>query len=201
MDYQVTLAVQAGGLSSRMGENKAYKLFRGQPLIQRVLERLAPLADEILITTRQPQAFSELGARAVVDVVPGCGALGGLYTGIALASYPIVAVAACDLPFANLDLFRLAIRLLVIEDVDVVIPLLSGGLEPLHAVYRRETCLPVIHSALEAGHLKATGWFSSVRVRTLTEKEIYSVDPSGLAFLNTNTPEEFAAAERLTHQL
>lgn len=200
MKNKVTLIVQAGGRSSRMGEDKALKPFLGQPLIQRVVERLAPLADEILVTAGRPADLPFLEARSIPDLIPGCGALGGLYTGLASASHAIVAVAACDMPFASLDLFSLAVRLLVQEDADVAVPRSQSGLEPLHAIYRQETCLPVVRSAIENGRLKVTDWFPLVRTRLISEQEVAGVDPSGLAFLNINTPEDFARAEQLCTQ-
>ena len=197
MAEQVTLVVQAGGRSSRMGEDKALKPLCGRPLIQWVVERLAPLADEILVTSNRPGVYDFLGLRILPDLIPERGVLGGLYTGISFASHPIVAAVACDMPFANVALFELAARLLIQEEVDAVVPRSSGGLEPMHAVYRRETCLPVIRSAVEANRLKAIDWFPSIRLRELGEAEIASLDPAGLAFWNINTPEEFARAEKL----
>jgi molybdopterin-guanine dinucleotide biosynthesis protein A len=77
-----TLAVQAGGQSSRMGEDKALKPFLGRPLIQRVIERLALMADEVLVTTNRPEAFAFLNLPLFPDLKPGR-ALGGLYTALA----------------------------------------------------------------------------------------------------------------------
>ena len=45
----LTVCIQAGGQSSRMGEDKALKPFLGRPLIQRVVERLSPVADELIV--------------------------------------------------------------------------------------------------------------------------------------------------------
>ena len=197
----LTLAIQAGGSSKRMGEDKALKSFLGRPLIQRVVERLNPIADELLVTTNTPDPYAFLGLQLVPDLLPGYGALGGLYTALASASFPLVAVAACDLPFASPALFEAAARLLVQEDVDLVIPRTRLGLEPLHAVYRRATCLPAIRAAIETGRLKIIDWFPQVRVREQTPAEVMQLDPSGLAFWNLNTLDEFTRAEELARTL
>jgi len=191
----LTICIQAGGASSRMGEDKALKTFLGRPLIQRVIERLTPIADEIIVTTNRPQEYGFLNLRLISDLKPGRGALGGLYTAIASATHPIVAVIACDMPFASAKLIEAASRLMVKEEADVVIAKGDEGYEPLHAVYRRETCLPAIESAIEADQWKVVAWFPQVKVRVLTPDEIKSFDPDGLAFWNVNTPEEFAKAE------
>ncbi len=211
-----SLVIQAGGKSERMGEDKALKLFAGRPLIRRVIERLAPLAslaDEILVTTNRPEDYAFLtdskvwrlwnpqsAPRLVSDLTPGRGALGGLYTAIASATLPIVAVAACDMPFASATLLETATRLLVEEEADVVIPKTDEGYEPFHAVYRRATCVPAIKSAIDSDLWKVIAWFPSVKVRELTRAEVAEADPAGRAFWNVNTPEEFAEAERLADQ-
>lgn len=196
----VSLVIHAGGKSTRMGTDKALKLFLGRPLIQWVVERLAPIADEIMVTTNQPEKYGFLGLRILPDLVPGCGSLGGLYTGLAAASHPIVAMAACDMPFASLRLFEMAVNILIEEEVDIVVPRGNSGLEPMHAVYRRETCLPVVRSAIDARQLKVINWFPKVQVHEMGESEIAAADPSGLGFWNINTPEDFTTAEQRAQQ-
>jgi molybdopterin-guanine dinucleotide biosynthesis protein A len=196
----LTIVVQAGGQSSRMGEDKALKMFLGRPLIQRVVERLTPIADEIIVTTNRPDDYAFLDLRLIADLKPGRGALGGLYTAIASATHPSVAVVACDMPFASSTLIERMSRLLVEEAADVIIAKSDEGYEPLHAVYRRETCLPAIEAAIEADQWKVIAWFPQGKVRVLTPEEIHSADPDGLAFWNVNTPEEFAKAEEIAQQ-
>jgi molybdopterin-guanine dinucleotide biosynthesis protein A len=193
----LTVCIQAGGESSRMGEDKALKSFLGRPLIQRVVERLSPVADEVIVTTNNPDTYRFLGVPLFPDLRPGRGALGGLYTAVASASHPIVAVAACDMPFASAMLLEAMSRLLVEEEADVVIQKSDEGYEPLHAVYRRATCLPAIESAIDADQWKVIAWFPKVKVRVLNPEEVKLYDPSGLAFWNVNTPEEFSKAEEL----
>ncbi len=179
-----------------MGEDKALKLFLGRPLIQRVIDRLKPVADEIIITTNRPADYEFLGLRLMPDLKPGRGALGGLYTAIASATHPLTAVVACDMPFASSIFFEGARRLMVSSEADVVIAKTDEGYEPLHALYRRETCLPAIESAIVADQWKVISWFPKVKVRTLTADEVKSFDPSGLCFWNLNTPQEFLEAEK-----
>ena len=146
--------------------------------------------------SRQPQVI-----RAPVgDRLPGCGALGGLYTALSAAKYPYVAVVACDMPFASLEIFAIELVLLQETWADAVIPRSETGTEPFHAVYRRETCLPYIQSALEAGKRRVDAWFSEVSIRYLEREEMLAYDPDQLAFLNINTPEELQEAERIARE-
>ncbi|GAP14299.1 molybdopterin-guanine dinucleotide biosynthesis protein A [Longilinea arvoryzae] len=184
-----------------MGRNKALVSFLGRPLVQHVIERLRPLADEVLITTNQPAGLESLSVPLVADVFPGQGALGGLYTAVWAAKYPVVAVVACDMPFASLDLLQFQIDVLVQQNQDVVIPGSEEGWEPLHCVYRKPTCLPQIKAALVQGQKRLISWFPNVNVRYLQGNEVRRYDPLGIAFRNINTPEELQQAEVLARKL
>lgn len=192
-----SLVIQAGGESRRMGADKALLPFLGQPLILRPLSRLAGLADEVLVTSNHPERYRFLGLTPIPDLLPGCGALGGLFTALSVAKYPYVAVVACDMPFASLEIFALELGLLQETSVDAVVPRFAGGTEPFHAVYRRESCLPFVRSALQAGKRRVDSWFSEVKIHYLEPEEMHPYDPEGLAFLNINTPEELQEAERM----
>ena len=197
----LTLVIQAGGESSRMGKEKGLQPFLGQPLVLRTLDRLRPLAAEVFITTNRPQAYAFLGERLQTDLLPERSALGGLYTALGCASQPYVAVVACDMPFANPALLAAVQAALLEHAADLAIPQSSGGLEPFHAVYRRDTCLPHVQAALQAGKRRMDVWFSAVKMHLLLPEAWQQFDPEGLAFWNVNTPEELRQAEATARRL
>ena len=198
----LTLCIQAGGKSSRMGKDKALLDFGGKPLIRRVLSRLDSLPQETLVTTNRPADYRFLNLPLVPDAIPGRGALGGLYTALKAASHPLVAVVACDMPFASVEIFT-ACRDLLIADptLDAVIPATEHGLEPLHAVYRRSTCLPLVEQAIAADQWRLISWHEHAKIHTLPPEEVARLDPQGLAFWNINTPEDLAAAMQRARRL
>lgn len=203
----LTIVIQAGGQSSRMGEDKALKPFLGKPLIQRVMERLNPIADELIVTTNRPDEYRFLNTRLVSDLIPERGALGGLYTAIFSANNPYVGVVACDMPFVSPIFFETATKWMVEDEADVVIPSgkskesqKSGGYEPLHALYRKETCLPAIEDAIQKDLWKVIAWFGKVKVRAVLDEEMKRIDPSNLYSWNVNTPEEFEQAELIANK-
>lgn len=193
----VSVFIQAGGKSQRMGFNKALAPFLGRPLIQRVIHRIHSLASEIVIVANDPQLYLELGYPMVADRIPGLGALGGLYTALSYARYPYVIVIACDMPFVNSSLLLEAQNRLVQGGWDAVLPQSGEGLEPFHAVYRRDTCLPAVERALKRGERRMISWLPEVRWQVIPWEEVKVIDPRGLAFMNVNTPEELAIAEDL----
>lgn len=194
----LSVAIQAGGESRRMGQDKALVPFLGEPLVQRVCRRLEVLGAERFLTG-DPAVLAHLGHPCFPDLVPGRGALGGLFTALSHAEGLFVAVVACDMPFASPELLRLAVDR--IGDGDVCIFRNGEGLEPLHALYRRATCLPAIRRALEQDRWRVDSWFPEVRVRILEASDHAALDQEGLAFLNVNTPEDLARAEDLARRL
>ncbi|MCJ7536214.1 MAG: molybdenum cofactor guanylyltransferase [Anaerolineales bacterium] len=196
-----SVAIQAGGESRRMGQDKALLPFLGTTLVERVISRVAPLGDELLITTNNPQEYLDFKFPLFRDLLPGKGALGGLYTALSVARFPIVIVVACDMPFVNTDILAQAIEKLQANDVDVVIPQTEKGYEPFHAVYRRESCLSAVQSALQSGEKRLISWFPKVKVTPITESELDQYDPQRIAFRNLNTREDFLNAEVLAQEL
>jgi len=196
----LTLVIQAGGESRRMGMDKALVSFLGRTLIERVLGRVSHLADEVLVTTNKPESYAFLGLPLVADVTPGRGALGGLLTALHAAHQPLVAVVACDMPFVSAELLGFERDLLEREGYSAVIPRTEGGTEPFHAVYRREACLPAVEAAIQADKWRVDAWYAKADVRLLSPEETRPYDPRGLAFWNVNTPEELTEAEKMASE-
>lgn len=197
----LSVVIQAGGESRRMGRDKGLAYFLGERLIERAVRRVRSLADEILVTTNKEEDYRFLGLPLFPDLQPGSGALGGLYTALHAAGLPLVAVVACDMPFINAELLAAARDLLVHTGADLVIARMPEGYEPFHALYRRQTCLPAVQRALQAGERKMISWFPQVTVREIPGETIAALDPNGLAFLNLNTPEELRQAENLARSI
>lgn len=199
----LTIVLQAGGESRRMGRSKATVPFLGEPLIWRGINRLLPLADEFIITTNEPQNLDflddlvDLGKiRLVTDAYEKRGALRGVYTAINAASKDFVALVACDMVFPSRNLLSAELATMMEQGTDIAVPRTKYGFEPFHAVYRRSTCLPEIFKAAEAGESKATCWFDKVRVTSFDAEDVARAEPRGGCFINVNTPEELAEAER-----
>lgn len=204
---KVTLALQAGGESRRMGQSKALVDFNGRPLIAHMVERLLPAADELLITTNEADRlafladeFPDAGIRLVPDRYPERGALAGLATAFGAASNPLVAVVACDMALASAPLLAHEAELLAQTGADAVVPANRHGFEPLHAVYRREVCAPLSERLVEGGSMRIRDLLDAIDVRQLTPSEVRAVAPLGGMFANANTPEELAKLQELARQ-
>jgi len=189
----LTVAIQAGGQSRRMGADKGLMPLRGMPLIEHLISRVSGLGDELLITTNNPSGYAYLGLPMASDPSPGGGALVGLHTALSAAHGEQVLVLACDMPFVQRPLLMHLLTLS--SEADIVIPRRAGEFEPLHAVYAR-SCLSAVQEALEGGEKRTIGFFPRVRVLPVEEDELRRFDPHGLSFFNINTPQDLAQAER-----
>jgi molybdopterin-guanine dinucleotide biosynthesis protein A len=191
----ITIAVQAGGKSSRMGEDKALIRLAGIPLIERVLARIDGLADEILITTNRPETLTHLNLRMAGDEVPGAGALHGLKTALDAARGEIVLILSCDTPFVSRELIEHLLSRA--HDADAIVPKHGDKYEPLQAVYNRSRCLPAVEAALGSGERRMISFYPQVHVLPIEEPILSELDPSGLSFFNVNTAEDLERADRL----
>ena len=159
--------------------------------------RVQPLAGEIHVIADQPDFFAYLNVPIFQDIRIGSGVLGGVYTAFSCSTLEYVAPVGCDMPFLSAALYRSEIDLLERSGADVVIPESFKGLEPLHAVYRRKSCLYPVENALLSGEKKIISWFEQVNVIILSPSEICSIDPSPHIFFNLNNPDEFQQAEQI----
>jgi len=193
---KVTSIVLAGGKNLRLGRYKALETVCGKTLIERVVERLRPLTDRILVVTSQEQLpLTVTGVEVLVDVYPGRGPLGGIYTGLLASRSLYSVVAACDMPFLNTELLRYMIELS--PDFDVVIPRLGEEMvEPLHAIYSRN-CLDNMKTQLERNQLRINSLLNVVRVRYVERAECQRFDPQLLSFFNINYQSDLDRANML----
>ena len=189
----VSAAIMAGGKSKRMGQDKAWIELDGEPLIRRVANVLAQVADEVIVVANDPK-YATLGLRVVPDRFPGGGALGGIATGVSAATHDRVLVAACDMPFLSVEVWRVLLDHRY--EADVVIPKIGGEFETLHALYTK-ACVASMERSLAAGKLRVISFFDEVRVQAIEERELRIADPTLRSFTNVNTPEELASALRV----
>ncbi len=189
--------VIAGGKSRRMGCDKRFIEVCGKTLLDHVLEIMESLfAEIILVLSEETPLLKRSRWRTVTDLIPQCGSLGGLYTGLYYATYPRVFASACDMPFLNDKVVRYMATLN--EGADVVMARLTTGLQPMHALYSKR-CLGPLEAMARAGNLKVQSLVSlpELKVRLVHEDELIRVDPQLLSFQNINTPADLEAAKTL----
>src|SRR5579859_7301515 len=170
---RMVAAILAGGRGRRMGGvNKALLEVEGRRILDRQLEVLLPLFDEVLLVVADAAGWSEPRARLLVDRRPGQGPLAGLET--ALAEGDVFAVA-CDMPFLDAGLVRQ-----IAAGPGNVVPRVGGAPQPLHARYAASV-LPMVTRQLDAGRLRMMDLLAALDVTWLDL-------PAQRALTNLNYP-------------
>lgn len=192
---KATIAILAGGSSRRMGTDKSFAVLDTKPVFEHVLKRVGELELPTMLVTNTPEKYMHYGLAMHSDILPDKGALGGLYTAIQASESDFTLCVACDMPFLNVALLKHLLGLCS-ADWDVIVPQIGGRPEAMHAVYSK-ACLEPIQQQLAAGKLRASGFFDQVRGRYVDEETIRRFDPDLRSFMNVNTPEDLAAAQKL----
>lgn len=198
MSISLTVAISAGGKSSRMGTDKAFVEVANKPLIEHILERVANLGQqETLLITHRPAAYAHLGLPMYSDVMPNKGPLGGIYTALCNSQTDYTLVLACDMPFVNPSLLHhMREHCQADPTLQVVVPRVNDYPEGLHAIYHQH-CKEPIRARLEADKLKVISFYAEMKVRYIEEVEWRQFDPQGLTFFDLDTPEELDVARRM----
>lgn len=196
METEVTGILLAGGKSRRMGEDKRYLVVGEQTLLERGLSVLRSAFQEVLVVIAQDSPSLGVDARVVRDLVPDCGSLGGLYTGLIQATTPWIFAVACDMPFLNQAVIAQFTSRRVA--VDIVMAKLAGQLHPMHALYGKR-CVPIVEQMIQARRFKIQGMVSQspLQVKYVTEEDLFTLDPSWRSFFNVNTVAELEEARYL----
>lgn len=200
----MTGVILVGGKSSRMGQDKALMTVGGIQVLSKILDVFETLFDEILIVTNRRGRFSDCGYPEVVDLIPDCGPLGGVYTGLHYAKSDPVFVASCDLPFIHASIVKFLIK--EANSYDIVLPDIGGKLHPLHATYSKR-CMPYMREWIESNSLNLTRFINEVDVsrglsiRRVGVQELVSDDPELRSLFNMNTEEEWREANRLADSM
>jgi molybdopterin-guanine dinucleotide biosynthesis protein A len=184
-------AILAGGSNLRFdGHMKPLALFRGKAILDRQLEVLEPLFDEILLITNTPHLFSSYTSmRILTDRLPGYGPLSGIHTALSKASGSSVFVVAGDMPFINTHTIDQQLRLAGDNPKKAIVPQPGRQIEPLHAIYP-VTNLPSIQQHLQSAHeLSVRKWIEKIPA-------YYWKITDAKPFININTPEELRKYEK-----
>jgi len=151
---KLAAVILAGGASTRMGADKAFLNWEGQPLLRRQIELVwAAGASTILISGRRGVDYSALGCTVVFDSMDGAGPLAGLVAALRAVqpSHEWLLALAVDLPrMTSVYLNSLASE--VLKSELGLIPKRDAYFEPLAAVYPVGPTLTAAEAQLAAKH-------------------------------------------------
>ena len=202
-----TAVIVAGGRSTRFGsDDKAVADLAGTPMIRRVADRIADVADAVVVNCREEQvpairdALERYPRRVsiAVDPEPDRGPMAGIMTGLrgieSIAGPDAPAfVVACDMPFVDPGFVEHLFDR--VDGHDAAVPRLDDRwFQTTHAVYRAGPMVGACEAALARGERKILDPLFDLNYVVIEEEEALEYTTRA-AFENLNTREEFQRAE------
>ena len=192
--------ILAGGLARRMGGgDKTMRAIAGRPILDHVMERLAPqCASLILNANGDPARFGAWGLPVVPDDVPDfAGPLAGVLAALDWAAlhHPaiewVVSVAA-DCPFLPRDLVARMRAERAMVEAELAVAASGDQSHPVVGLWKVSLRDALRHALVVEECRKIDRWTARYKLVT-TQWSVTPVDP----FFNANTPDDVAEAEAL----
>jgi len=192
--------ILAGGLSSRMGTNKAMLELNGSVVLQHTTETMRPTVSRIIVAGgANVTTYGEMGYDCVQDHYPGKGPLAGLHAALVASDTDWNLVCACDMPLLQTSFLDGIKKLTESNDsYSAIVPCVDGHVHPLAGAYHKRV-LPDLEQRLNQDHLRVLRWLEEIGCRYVEVEELERVGVHQVArqMSNMNTPEEY---ERIRNQ-
>lgn len=190
--FPVTLAILAGGQSSRMNyRNKAFLSYQEKTFVERLIEAGSDF-EEVIIVANTKEAYENFNLQVVSDVYPGKGPLSGIHAALRVAKTSTVLCVACDMPLTSREVLNGLAQ--ISGDYDVLVPEYDGRLQPLCAIYSKKIKNKV-EEQLKKDDFKLQYFIRQLNyqvIRELPYRPFKSTD-----FLNINTPTDLNELEEM----
>ena len=184
----VTGVILAGGISSRMGQDKGLLLLNNQPLVKHIIQALKPITNQIIIISNNDD-YKVFGYPVYKDLIKEKGPVGGIYTALTYSSTKYNIIISCDTPFVTTELLKFLLK--HSEGHKITIPKFKNKIHPLIGVYhqsikstfksnldKNQLKLMLVNQSLNCNIVKMDGKFNDKKL-----------------FYNINTPSDLKQAQ------
>ncbi len=200
MTVKIPGVVLAGGLARRMGGgDKPMRRIGGRTILERVIARLQPQCDGLLLNANgNPARFAGFGLPVIADNVENYpGPLAGILAALDwMASHrpeiSVVLSTAADCPFLPRDLVARLHQALVREQAQLAVAASDGQAHPVIGLWSVALRDELRHALVVEDVRKVGLWSARYRLATVTWPAT-PLDP----FFNANTVDDLTEAERL----
>ncbi len=186
--------ILAGGLSSRMGSNKALLPLDGSTVLEHVASAIAPAVSRVIVAAGpNANAYQALGYTCVEDGYPGKGPLAGLHAALEASETEWNLACACDMPLVQPSLFTTLQRLAVSDKTHpAMVPRLEGRVHPLVGIYHIDV-LPSLEQCLIEDRLRVTRWLEEIGCRYVEAEDLEKagIRDAAAQLINMNTMQEY----------
>lgn len=187
MYSDVTGIILSGGLSTRIGSDKAMLEIGGKKIIEMISETLLEIFSKVKIITNNPVQYKFLGLEMHEDIYKNIGPIGGIHSGLVNSGTEKNFFISCDMPFVNKNLINFIIENSPVNNIAVTKT--KDGLQPLCGIYPKSS-INKIDELIENSKLSIHGIFNEFNTKIIDiEKEFAGF--SEKLFFNINTLNDF----------
>lgn len=187
MNINKTLAILAGGKSSRMNyNNKAFLTYKEKAFIEHIIEA-GKSFENIIIVANNEEEYNKFNIRIIKDIYVGNGPISGIHSALVHSETEEVLCIACDMPLISKNTLEALGK--IDEEYDVLVPKVNDRLQPLCSIYSKKILKP-----LEIALMNGDNRLQNLIFR-LNYKEVHEINFKEKEFLNINTPNDYKRLE------
>ena len=187
---QIAAIILAGGLSSRMGEDKGLIDLNGIPMIGHVINTLKEITDNIMIISNN-DAYKQFGYPVYSDIISNKGPIGGIYTGLIKSSSETNIVISCDSPFVTASFLN--ILLTKSNGHEVTISSYNDRIHPTIGIYK-PSIVSTIKQQIDSNEFKLMRIIKKVQHQIIPfSSSDKAIDP--IIFSNINTKQDLLKSQ------
>jgi len=175
---KITGIILAGGLSSRMGQNKSLVEINGMPMILHVYNKLLPQVSSVLISTNEKLAMFPENVQFQDQIKESKGPLAGIYSGLKKTQTAWVQFCPNDSPNLPNDLVE-NLSQHIDDQTRIILPIVNGRFEPTFMLCHQSVAND-IPDFIKNNNPKIMDW-----IQTHQHKTVKFNDKS--EFININT--------------
>jgi len=189
MYSDITGVILAGGKSSRMGVNKSFLKLGNQTIIERIVDLMKSIFNEIIIVTNTPDEYKFLNLPLYGDIYKWKGPLAGIHSALTHSQTDIIFVLSCDVPLMSKEMIEHIIEYKT--DKSIVFCEAAGYHQPLVGIYSKKI-LSEIEKFISNNEMSDKSFHQFLK---MVDAEI--IHPEKLSFykdeifFNVNRPEDY----------
>lgn len=196
MQFPFTIAILAGGRSSRFGfADKQELVVQGDKLGRVVAKNALARSKNVVVIGRNGRPYESLPVGRFDDIVAGFGPISGLHAALSFSETEWVYLVACDMPFF-LDAWLDYVVSCAAEDESslAVVARYGSHIEPFHGLYSKKL-LEHLDEKIAAARgrsvrLSFSRLLDGVPHHAVPENVVRTFTPDWRLFVNINSPDD-----------
>lgn len=187
--------ILAGGKSRRMGSNKSLLKVGDKTIIERLIDQLKDIFNEVILVTNSPNDYKFTDIRKYKDLYPYMGPLAGIHSGLIHSNTTINLILTCDMPLMSKEMIEHIVQYKT--DKSITICRDKNFIHPFPGLYSK-SIIRAIETILNNASRKQNGGKHKYSVSSLfnnVEPEIVETEDLEIyndnLFKNMNTMDDY----------